>query len=135
MTEFERLVLKKLDDLDDKIDAVAVRLDKHMDDEEGEINRMSDRFSALQQTVSSYGDKTGDMLKDMQKAFLEHPEEKGQRDYSGHYNDHLVRKRWYDKWTKWIDDGVGNMIKIAMASGTVWLLYEIWRHLADGPGK
>ncbi len=128
MTEFELMVLSKLDGL-------QARLEKHMDDEEGEIGKISEKIYHLQRTIDSYGDKTEEMLVEMQKAFLEHPEEKGKRDFDGHYQDHKMRKRWYDKWSGWVDAGVGNIVKIVMASGAAWLMYALWDAFLRGPGK
>jgi len=133
MTEFEKLVLSRFDKLDSKVDAVTERLSGHIEGEEGEIKELGDKFGHLQRTVDSYGSKTESMLTDMQEAFLEHETQSGKRDFVGHYNDHKTRKRWYDRWARWIEDGFGNLVKVAIASGAVWLVYEIWQHILKGP--
>ncbi len=135
MTDFELMVLAKLDGMTQQIADVRSELSNHMFDESGEIKKIGDKIYHLQMSVSSYGEKTEAMLIDVQQAFLEHPEERGKRDYAGHYQDHKMRKRWYDKWSGWIDAGVGNIVKIVMASGAAWLMYALWDAFLRGPHK
>jgi hypothetical protein len=33
----------------------------------------------------------------------------------------------------WFRDGFGNLVKLAMASGAIWFLYQVWEHLLKGP--
>jgi len=137
MTEFEKLVLAKLDFLDTKIEdkfrETNTRLSKHMDDEEGKIDAMGEKFIHMQRSVDSFSTGVNALVTDIQTAFLPHPEDNARRDYAGHHADHSTRKRWYDRWAKWLEDAFGNLVKVAIASGAVWLVYEIWQHIIKGP--
>ena len=137
MTEFEILVLRKLDDMDTKIDdnhkITTNRLSQHMDDEEGKIENMGNKFVDLQRAVDSFSTGVNALVTEVQSAFLEHPDDRGRRDYAGHYSDHKTRKRWYDTWSGWVRNGFGNMVVIAMASGAAWLVYAVWQHILRGP--
>lgn len=124
MTEFENLVLRKLDAMSLKIDAGDKRLSDHMADEESKIDHMGEKFVDLQRSVDAFSAGVNALVTEVQEAFIEHPSRPGKRDYAGHYNDHLLRKRWSDRWWSWVADGTGNLVKVAMASGAVWFLYH-----------
>jgi hypothetical protein len=53
--------------------------------------------------------------------------------YVTKFDNMRARKRWYDRWAKWLEDAFGNLVKVAIASGAVWLVYEIWQHIIKGP--
>ncbi len=120
--------------------AVDERLTRHMIDEEGEIAAIREaavhgreaaerRHTTLIQSINSYMDKQAVF----ESAFLRNPD--GTIDFSGHHDDHFTRNRWGVRLGKWLEDGFGNIVKIFMASGAFWLIYQAWEHLLKGPPK
>ena len=84
------------------------------------------RHSALIQSLSAYQDD----VNSMRKAFLV---KEGKPDYDGHHADHNIREQRGSMVMQWIREGAGNLVKLAMASGAVWFLYQVWEALHKGP--
>lgn len=85
------------------------------------------RHTSLIQSLSAYQDD----VNAMRRAFL--VDAKGNPRFDDHYDDHNTRDRWYGILGNWLRDGFGNLVKLAMASGAVWFLYQVWEALHKGP--
>ncbi len=135
------------------VNSMDRKLSGHMEGEEGKIQDIEDkivkiaddlndwRFAAEQRhihlisSLESWKDKTMLMVEEMQTAFIDHPDEKGKKDYVGHKYDHLTRKRISDWLTDAGSDALKNGVKIGFLSLMGWLGYLIWEAFLRGPHK
>jgi hypothetical protein len=135
------------------VNSVDRKLSSHIDGEEGKIQDIEDRIvkisddlsewrfaaerrhSELIKTIESWTDKTTIIIEEMQGAFIDHPDGKGKKDYVGHNNDHLIRKRISDWLTDTGSDALKNAIKIGFLSLLGWIGYILWEALLKGPHK
>jgi glutathionylspermidine synthase len=135
-------ILNTLNRIEGKVDdnhkEISTRLNKHMDEEEGEIEAImqivqdnreeSDRrHTALIESINSYMTKQTEI----EEAFLKG--EDGKRDFHGHHLDHasrLTRAQWFEKIR---DHALGKIIEWAALGFVVWLLMSMWQTFLKGP--
>ncbi len=137
-------ILSSLNRIEQKVDdnhkEITGRLNRHMEEEEGEIGEIRDlidtnriaseqRHTNLIQSINSYTDKMADRQAHFEEAFLKID---GKPDLHGHRDDHHSRRALAQKIDKWRDEAVGNVVKVGTLGAIVWLLYAIWDALLRG---
>lgn len=116
----EGVILAVMNHVQETLEHHTERMDKKFD----HVDR---RIEALITSINSYMAKQDEI----DSAFLKHMD--GKPDYSGHRNDHEVRKNVALWWQGVKDKTLTKIIEWASVAICGWLFYVIWDAFLKGP--